>query len=77
MKNQDLFTVGEITRQGLLLKYTGEPIKHVSQVSRIVKSLKGIELSTPHGMSKCLTREQIAKYNFKKCPTLVENPYKD
>ena len=60
---QDLYTVGQIAREGLLLGARGGAIRNKVGVSRIVRQLKYKKIKTPHGPSKCLTREQIEAWN--------------
>jgi len=58
-----LYTIGEIYRQGLLKNHKGEPYKHKATIAKIVSQLKYKIKKTPWGVAKCLTKEQIEKYN--------------
>lgn len=64
-KEEKLYSLGEIFKLGLLKNASGEAYKHKATISRVVALMDFVEVKTPHGMSKCLTEEQINNHNKK------------
>jgi len=63
MKKEQLFTIGEIHRQGLLKNFEGEELKHKASVANVVNRLDYKVVMTKWGEGKALTQEQIDTYN--------------
>lgn len=57
------YTIGEIYRQGLLLNHKGEPYKHKSTISKIVRGMKIEKRMTPFGPAKTISESEIARHN--------------
>ena len=57
------YTIGEITRLGLLKKHKGEPYSDKATVSRIVSKMDFVEMETPWGKAKTVTKTQIDQHN--------------
>lgn len=57
------YTIGEITRLGLLLNHNGKPYKDKATVLRIVKTLPHERIKTPFGMGYAVKKRVIADFN--------------
>lgn len=63
MKNERLYTLGEIHRLGLLKSHTGEPYKHKATISRIMSRMKMPKGRTLHGMGYRIPMTAIRAHN--------------
>ena len=64
-KENKLWSIGQIHRQGLLKDTEGKPYKQKRTISNIVNKLKYATIETPYGTAKCLSMNQIEGHNKK------------
>lgn len=58
-----LYTIGEITRKGLLKGRRRKPYKHKATVSKALRPYPCEEVATPHGISKVYSYASIISHN--------------
>jgi len=63
MSKEQLFTIGDIFRQGLLKTAEGEPYLTKRSVLSLVNKCEYHNKLTKYGMAKCLTMKQIEELN--------------
>jgi len=59
------YTIGEITRLGLLKNHKGEPYRHKASVLKIVLALQHSKARTPWGIGYEVSEAEIQKHNAK------------
>lgn len=58
-----LYTIGEIFRGKLLLSHLGTPYTSKAAILHIANKLGTVDKTTPWGMARCLSDQQIETHN--------------
>lgn len=57
------YTMGEVFRLKLLKNNRGKPYADKASLVGIFKKIGAVDMKTPWGMAKCITRDQINSFN--------------
>ena len=62
---EQLYSIGQVFRLGLLKNHKGKPYTSKASVSKVISKLKTTKKMTPFGMGTFIHSAEIAKHNKK------------